>query len=122
MARALRELKSARTLEEATRRSLLRQECYIDTELMHMEQRTPKYSPYRFPEREKLQRRLHQLERERRDRGIAHWERVQRLRSELIELLIQHEAVNDEGIDKLKERRATFYGRRPNRSSPDIEA
>ena len=53
-----------------------------------------KNSAPRLERREKVQRRLHQLDRERRDRGIVHWERIQRLRNELVELLIQHEAVS----------------------------
>lgn len=62
---ALSELDDLRAFAERQRRDLLRVECYVDTELMHMEARTPRYSPYRFPEREKLQRRLFSIHQER---------------------------------------------------------
>ena len=75
-------------------RSLVRVECYVDTELMQMEQRTPRYSPYRYPEREKLQRRLHHVGGERRKLVVAHEERVQRLHDRLLDLLNKHAQVS----------------------------
>lgn len=68
-------------------RSLVQFECYINTELMAMEQRTSKYSPYRFPEREKLHRRLFQIEQERRKLAVDHAARRQALRDRLLTLL-----------------------------------
>ena len=35
-------------------RRLLRFECYVDTELLQMEARQPRYAPYHFPEKDKL--------------------------------------------------------------------
>ena len=54
----LNQIDSLRTRGQDIVQSLLESECYIETELMQMDDRTPRYSPYRFPEREKLQRRL----------------------------------------------------------------
>ncbi len=67
--------------------SLLQVECYTDTELMQMEARMPRYSPYRFPEREKLQRRLGDIEKERRRLAIGKEEALQRLHARLLVLL-----------------------------------
>lgn len=66
---------------------LLEEECGIGTELMQMEQRTPRYSPYRFPEREKLQRRLGQLSQERRRFEMTRAERLDGLHSRLLGLV-----------------------------------
>ena len=33
---------------------LLRLECYVDTDLMQLLQRAPRYTPYHFPEKEKF--------------------------------------------------------------------
>ena len=79
--------------ERAAMDSLLQEECYIGTELLQMEQRTPRYSPYRFPEREKLLRRLGQLSQERRRFTIAHAERLDGLHNRLLELVGKHRQV-----------------------------
>ena len=71
-------------------RSLLRSECYVGTELIQMEQRTPRYSPYRFPEREKLQRRLLAIEQERRRLSVAEEEQLRALHDRLLSLLNKH--------------------------------
>ncbi len=71
--------------------SLLRAECYTDTELMQMEARTPKYSPYRFPEREKLQRRLFEIEKERRRFILSNEEKMQDVHQRLLSLLEKHD-------------------------------
>ena len=67
--------------------SILRNECYVGTELRQMEDRTPRYSPYRFPEREKLQRRLSWLAKERRRLMITEGEKLDTLHDRLLELL-----------------------------------
>lgn len=70
--------------------SLLRVECYTDTELMQMEARTPKYSPERFPERDKLQRRLFDIEKERRHQQINDEKMQTELHNRLFILLEKH--------------------------------
>ena len=81
-------------LNEELKRNLLRVECYVCTELTQMEQRTPRYSPYRFPEREKLQRRLMQLEQERRKLCVDHNERMKNLHDRLLKLVNKHTQLN----------------------------
>ena len=63
---------------------LLEEECGIGTELMQMEARTPRYSPFRFPEREKLQKRLGKLSQERRRFRTAQAEKLDGLHERLL--------------------------------------
>ncbi len=86
----LDQLDSVRAVHERQRRSLLRTECYIDTELMQMEARTPRYSPHRFPEREKMHRRLQLLETERRRLFSQHDLEKRDLQSRLLALVNKH--------------------------------
>ncbi|MCI0624780.1 MAG: hypothetical protein L0387_24565 [Acidobacteria bacterium] len=69
---------------------LLQAECYIETELMQMEQRTPRYSPYRFPEREKLQKRLMGIAQERRRLIVSTSQSIDELHQRLLSLLHKH--------------------------------
>lgn len=71
-------------------RSLLQAECYIATELARMEDRTPRYSPYRFPEREKLQRRLGHVAEERRRFVISQAEKLDAFHDRLLTLIKKH--------------------------------
>ena len=79
-----------RAIRERLLRSLLRGDCYAGTELMQMEARTPRYSPYRFPEREKFQRRLFEIDKERRRLETQHERTVVELENRLFTLLEQH--------------------------------
>ena len=90
----LHQIDGLRRLEQDTKRSLLQAECDIETELMQMEQRTPRYSPYRFPEREKLQRRLAQIGQERRRLTMALAERLDALHDRLLSSLHKHWQLN----------------------------
>ena len=89
----LEEIGRERKLRRALLRSLLRVECYVGTELIQMEQRTPRYSPYRFPERDKLQRRLGKIEDERRQLLTKYQDRLHGLHVQLLSLLEQHAQV-----------------------------
>jgi hypothetical protein len=71
-------------------RRLLRIECYIDTELLQMEQRQPRYAPYHFPEKEKLIQRLFDIEKERRDLSIRLEEKTQNIETRLMKLIHHH--------------------------------
>ena len=77
-------------IRERLLNSLLRGDCYADTELMQMEARTPRYSPHRFPEREKCQRRLVEIDKERRRLETQHERTVVELENRLFTLLEQH--------------------------------
>lgn len=87
----LHQIEQRRVLEKVIEDSLLQHECHITTEMMHMEDRTPRYSPYRFPEREKMQRRLDRLAEERRRLITAHADRINTLHDRLLSLLGKHQ-------------------------------
>ena len=94
LALTLNHIGRVRKLNDELVLRLLRMECYTDTELIHMEQRTPRYSPYRFPEREKLQRRLIKIEDERRKLAIAKEEKLQQLHDRLLDLMNKDGQIN----------------------------
>ncbi len=87
LALALDHLDSMRAMHKELRRNLVRQECYADNELHDMEMRTPQYSPYRFPEREKLQRRLIKIEDERRRLAVDENDAVRESHKEILQLM-----------------------------------
>ena len=87
VALVLHQIDASRARERDTLDSLLNEECGIGTELLQMEARTPRYSPYRFPEREKLQRRLGQLSQERRRFTMAQAEKMDGLHERLLGLV-----------------------------------
>lgn len=86
---ALRHMDRLREVHKAQFQSLLQVDCYTSTELIQMEQRTPRYSPYRFPEREKLQRRLLAIEAERRKLALGLEDKLRPLREQLLKLIIK---------------------------------
>ena len=73
---------------------LLRVECYVDTELMQMEQRQPGYVPYHFPEKEKLKQRLFDIEKERRNLSIRLEDKTQSLEERLLSLINKHQQID----------------------------
>ena len=87
IALVLDQLDSLRDLDDSQRLSLLRVECYTNTELMQMEQRTPRYSPHRFPEREKFQRSLLRIEQDRRRLADTAADRERHLHDRLLSLV-----------------------------------
>jgi hypothetical protein len=70
---------------------LLKVECYVDTELIQMEQRQPRYAPYHFPEKDKLKQRLFDIEKERRNLSLRLEEKAQGLEEKLLSLINKHE-------------------------------
>ena len=83
----LHQLSGSRVRGKKIEQSLLQEESEINTELMQMEQRTPRYSPYRFPEREKLQRRRGRLSEERRRFRMTQAEKLDGLHERLLGLI-----------------------------------
>jgi hypothetical protein len=61
---------------------------------MQMENRMPRYDPYRFPERDKLQKRLFNIEAERRKNGVFYEDRLQGLQRKLLELMQKREQLS----------------------------
>ena len=86
----LDQIEQLRARGKGIMQSLLQSECYIETELIQLEDRTPRYSPYRFPEREKLQRRLSRIAEERRRFTTTHAEKLDSFHDRLLSLLKKH--------------------------------
>ena len=86
----LEEIRRETGLQDTLRDKLGRAECYVGTELLQMEARTPRYSAFRYPEREKLQRRLLALDRERRQIEVKKVDRAQELERRLLAQLRKH--------------------------------
>jgi len=66
---------------------LLRIECYVDTDLMQLEDRIPRYAPYHFPEKEKFKQRLFEVEKERRNLSLKLEEKARGLEDKLLSLV-----------------------------------
>ena len=73
---------------------LLRLECYVDTDLMQLQQRIPRYTPYHFPEKEKFKQRLFDIEKERRSLSLRVEEKTQGLEDRLLNLINKHEQLD----------------------------
>ena len=73
---------------------LLKLECYVDTDLMQMEHRQPRYMPYHFPEKEKLKQRLFEIEKERLNLSLKLEEKTQGLEDKLLSLINRHEQLD----------------------------
>lgn len=73
---------------------LLKLECYVDTDLMQLQQRIPKYAPYHFPEKEKLKQRLFEIEKERRNLSLRLEEKTQGLEEKLLSLINKHDQLH----------------------------
>ncbi len=75
-------------------RRLLRVECYVDTELIQMDQRQPRDVPFSLPQEEKLKQRLFDIEKERRNLSLRLEEKTQGLETKLLELINKHQQLD----------------------------
>ncbi len=75
-------------------RRLLKVECYVDTELMQMDQRQPRDVPFSLPQEEKLKQRLFDIEKERRNLSLRLEEKTQGLETKLLELINKHQQLD----------------------------
>jgi len=73
---------------------LLRLECYVDTDLMQLQHRIPRYAPDHFPEKEKFKQRLFEIEKERRNLSLKLEEKTQGLEDKLLSLINRHEQLD----------------------------
>jgi len=94
IALATDQIKRLKKKHEEQFRRLLRIECYVDTDLMQLEQRIPLYAPYHFPEKEKFKQRLFEIEKERRNLNLRLEEKTQGLEDKLLSLVNRWELVN----------------------------
>lgn len=97
IALTLHHIARLRSLHEKQRQSIRRVELHVRTELHQLEQRIPRYAPYRFAERERFQSILFMLERERRDLAERHEDKLQNLEARLLSLLDRHSVISENG-------------------------
>ena len=76
-----------RAVHKNLHHSLLRIECYVDTEIIQREPREPVYIDYRLAERDRLRNRLFKIEEERRKLAVAHEDKIQTLHDRLLSLM-----------------------------------
>lgn len=87
IALTLDQIESVRRTHKKLRSSLLRIECYIDTEIIQREPRIPVYKDERIAERDMLRGRLLQIEQERRRLELIEQEKLRSLHDRLVALL-----------------------------------
>lgn len=90
MALALDQIDRTRYLHESHRRQLLRIECYVGTEIMHLSPRPPFYYDDRWHDRQSLKQKLLQLNQERRKLEMSEQNRIDELHNRLLALWNQH--------------------------------
>lgn len=88
------QIKRLRDQHEEQFRRLLQIECYIDTDLLQLQQRIPRYKSYHFPEKEKLKQRLFDIEKERRSLSLRLEEKTQGLEEKLLGLINKHALID----------------------------
>jgi hypothetical protein len=81
-------------LHERQLLELLRAECAVGTDLLQLQQRIPRYTPHHFPEKEKLKKRLSDIDKERRALNQQRQDKVQSLEDRLLTLIHTHEQID----------------------------
>ncbi len=94
IALAVDQINRVKELHKEQQNRLLRIECYVDTDLMQLEQRIPRYVPHHFPEKEKLRKRLFEIEAERRKLALRLEEKNRSLEDRLLALINTHEQLD----------------------------
>jgi len=79
-----------RQLNKDQLRSLLRTECYVDTDMMQMEARLRPEDERRFAERDKFHKQLLSIETERRKLAIFYDEKMRISQKQLLSLMQKH--------------------------------
>lgn len=90
LALTLSHINRARSLHQQLHRNLLRQECYIDTEIIQRQPRIPVYTDERLSERDRLRDRLRDIEKERRRLAVDYEAQLRSLHDRLLALLNRH--------------------------------
>lgn len=90
IALAIEQLERLRELHKNQMRSLLRAECYLDTELMQLKSQTPRWSLDSPPERERLHHRLSALDAERRQQLAVYADKLHGLHEKLLSSIQKH--------------------------------
>ena len=67
----------------------------IGTEILQLDDRTPRYSPYKYPEREKLQRQQMGVKTEKRKEASFYEDKLQTLHKNLLELVQKYTLIRN---------------------------
>ena len=88
------QMKRLREHHDEQFQGLLRLECNVNTDLMQLLQRAPRYTPYHVPEKEKFKQRLCDIEKERRNLGLRNEGKKQSFENRLLNLINKHEQLD----------------------------
>ena len=88
------QLDQVKYLTKDQMRQLLRQECDINTEIKQLRQGIPWYTASRFPEEQKLQQRLFDIEKERRKLNTQYHDKRKTLEDHLLDLVNKHQQLD----------------------------
>ena len=91
----LNQIKQLKKFHNSQLSKLTDTECQIGTEMIQMEDRTPRYSSYKYPEREKFQRQLIGIKSERTRQDLFYEDRLQNLHRALLGLIHKYEQVHN---------------------------
>ena len=94
IALAVDQLEQIKYLTKDQMRRLLRQECNINTEMKQHRQGIPWYTQVNFPEEQKLQQRLFDIEKERRQLTTQYHDKRKTLEDRLLDLINKHQQVD----------------------------
>ena len=98
IAMALHQIKQVKALHQHLRRSLVREECYVGTDLLRIDRL--KYPIYNYQrQRAWLKDKLHSIERERRQLALSEEQTLRTLHDRLFELLQSHRHLSIENGD-----------------------
>lgn len=94
MALTLDQIKGLRVAHEKARKSLLRHECYLNTQILERMPQPPVYDDPRLPERDRLRDRIRTVEKERRRLLISEEDQLRPLHDRLLALLNKHDQLH----------------------------
>jgi len=94
IAMTVEQLEQIKFLTKDQMRRLLKQECDINTEMKYYRQSIPWYTTSRFPEEQKLQQRLFDIEKERRKLNCQYHDKRKTLEDQLLDLVNKHEQLD----------------------------
>lgn len=94
IALTVEQLEQIKFLTKDQMKRLLQQECDINTQMKESRLGIPRYTTFRFPEEQKLQQRLFDIEKERRKLSTQYHDKRKTLEDRLLELVNKHEQLD----------------------------
>jgi len=94
IALTVEQLEQIKFLTRDQMKRLLQQECEINTQMKEYRLGIPHHTAFRFPEEQKLQQRLFDIEKERRKLSTQYHDKQKTLEDRLLELVNKHEQLD----------------------------